>query len=92
MIRPVRPYVLAGIGALRRQGQPDIALHLATALLNAVSPTDDLPEWLTAAYARASLCRELGRDDEALEGFDRILALAAGAPANIRGGACFHSP
>ena len=91
MIRPVRPYVLAGIAALRRHGQPGIALHLATALLNAVSPADDLPEWLTAAYARASLCRELGRDDEALEGFDGILALDAGAPASIRGGACYHS-
>ena len=38
MIRPVRRYVLAGIAALRRHGQPDIALDLATALLNAVSP------------------------------------------------------
>jgi len=91
MIRPVRPYVLAGIAALRRHGQPGIALHLATALLNAVSPADDLPEWLTAAYARASLCRELGRDDEALEGFDGILALDVGAPASIRGGACYHA-
>jgi hypothetical protein len=91
MLRAVRPYLLAGIAALRRHGQPGIAMHLATALLNAVSPTDDLPDWLTAAYARASLLRELGRDDEALEGFTAILARAAAAPPNIRGGACFHS-
>jgi SAM-dependent methyltransferase/tetratricopeptide (TPR) repeat protein len=91
MTAPVRGYVLASIVALRRHGQPGIALRLATALSNAVSPSDDLPEWLTAAYARASLCRELGRDDEALEGFAGILALAAGAPANVRGGACYHS-
>ena len=90
-IGPVRRYVLAGIAALRRHGQPAIALRLATALLNAVSPSDDLPEWLTAAYARASLCRELGRDDEALEGFAGILALGDAAPANVRGGACYHS-
>ena len=89
--RPVRRYVLAGIAALRRHGQPGIALRLATALSNAVSPSDDLPDRLTATYARASLCRELGRDDEALEGFAGILALGAEAPASVRGGACYHS-
>jgi SAM-dependent methyltransferase len=91
ILQPVRRYVLAGIAALRRHGQPDLALRLATGLLNAVSPSDDLPEWLTAAYASASLCRELGRDDQALEGFAGILARADEAPANVRGGACYHS-
>ncbi len=91
IIGPVRRYVLAGIAALRRHGQPAMALRLATALLNGVSPSDDLPEWLTAAYARASLCRELGRHDEALEGFDRILAVGDAASPNVRGGACYHS-
>ena len=91
IVGPVRRYVLAGIATLRRHGQPAIALRLATGLLNGVSPSDDLPEWLTAAYARASLYRELGRDDEALDGFAAILALGDAAPANVRGGACYHS-
>jgi tetratricopeptide (TPR) repeat protein/SAM-dependent methyltransferase len=87
-----QPYGLALIAALRRSGQPGAALDIAARLSEQARDPEDPQAWLTAAYAHASLCRELGRDDEALAGFERLLAQdpAVLSPA-LRGGAAFHS-
>jgi tetratricopeptide (TPR) repeat protein len=85
------PDLLACVNALRQAARPRQALRLVRHLLTRVTESTDRETWLTALYAQASLYRELGRDADSLESFDRILAVDGTIASNIRGGALFHS-
>lgn len=88
----LRPHALAYASALRARGQPLQAWRVATALIEQADPSEDVQEWLVASYMAASLCAELGKHDDALEGFARILRLdPSRVSPGFRGGALFHS-
>jgi tetratricopeptide (TPR) repeat protein/SAM-dependent methyltransferase len=84
-------YGLAYASSLRERGEPLAALAVTTRLLSGLSENDDFTSWLVATYLRGSLYRDLGRPDEALGAFNRILASDSPMPASVRGGACYHS-
>jgi SAM-dependent methyltransferase len=86
------PYAVSYAAALRSHGQAPAALDVAADILAALSPADGGEPWLTATYLHASLCRQLGRLDAALAGFDQIIALAdPRTDATHHAGALFHS-